>query len=458
VFRSLLALFVLAPLFLTTASVASAAPVSYQFAGTTSSTMSVNNGTSVGSVPAGTPFSGTLAFDSAQTATPVAFSGGTKATYSFSSMSLTMGSETVSWGPGKIDVYNNLTSTSNGYPLGDSLYANINGVAPSGTLMGAQFNWIFLGLVDNSGAAFSSAALPANLSLGSFNSAFIEFNYGTRGTPFGAGNTSTIQFLSSLSTSGGSSPISFSPTLPSGVVGTAYSASFSPATGGAGGFTYTASGLPAGLSLSGTTISGTPTTAGSSSVVLTAKDSAGASKSATVPLTISDPTPVACSGKDAVITSYVARNPGFIVVNGGRNVLDHLWTTNLNASNTTFLGGLQNWYQTGLIVSYKGTVSSDGCLLTSLTVAPAVTIDTSSLPNAVAGQSYSAPITVSWGVAPYKVTMAGLPSGLTFDGSKITGMTRLVGTYTVTVTAKDAAGGSATKSLSLAVVKKKEIS
>lgn len=46
------------------------------------------------------------------------------------------------------------------------------------------------------------------------------------------------------------------------------------------------------------------------------------------------------SGANAVITAYVARNPGYIVVNGGQNLLDHLWTTNLTPANTTFLGGL----------------------------------------------------------------------------------------------------------------------
>mgnify|MGYP003353738658 CR=1 FL=1 len=82
---------------------------------------------------------------------------------------------------------------------------------------------------------------------------------------------------------------------------------------------------------------------------------------------------VVCSGTNAVETAYNARNPGFIVVNGGLNLLDHLWTSNLNSSNTTFLGGLVNWYQTGLILNYTGTTDPAGCILDHLTVAPAVT-------------------------------------------------------------------------------------
>ena len=188
-----------------------------------------------------------------------------------------------------------------------------------------------------------------------------------------------------------------------------------------------------------------------STVMLTATDTAGLSVTAAVTLSITDPVPVPCSGKNAVESAYVARNPGFIVVNGGLNLLDHLWTTNLNASNTTFLGGLVNWYQTGLILDYAGTVDPNGCVLTSLTVKPAVTIETALLPDATAGLAYSAPIAVSWGVPPYAVTVSGLPAGMAFDGANVTGVPAAVGSFTVSVTAIDAVGASASKSLPLTV-------
>ena len=126
-----------------------------------------------------------------------------------------------------------------------------------------------------------------------------------------------------------------------------YTATFAAATGGTGSFTYTATGLPSGLALSGNNVRHAPVT-GNSTVALTATDSAGTSVTATVTLSLTNP--VSCSGKNAVESAYVARNPGYIVVNGGLNLLDHLWTTNLNLSNTIFLGGLVNWYQTGLIL------------------------------------------------------------------------------------------------------------
>lgn len=517
-----------------------AAQVTYQFAGATSSAMNVNNGSSAGGVPAGTSFSGMLTFDDAQTAAPAAFWGGTHSTYSFVSMSLIMGATTVTWGPGKIDVYDNVTSTGGGYPVGDSFYANVSTpVPPSGPINGAQFNWIFLGLVDPTGTVFNGSGLPANLHFASFQNPFIEFNFGTAGTPWGAGNTSTLQFLSTLSKNAASpappptitttslpngvigvpysvpvtasgpngdavtvsvsglptglsfngasivgSPsipgtasvvigatdnvtklstsatlpltindavINFAPTLANGVVNSPYSSSFAPATGGTGVFTYTAAGLPPGLGLLGNTISGTPTGVGSSTVLLTATDTAGSSITASATLTISAAVATTCSGKNAVESAYVARTPGYIVVNGGLNLLDHLWTTNLNSSNTTFLGGLTNWYQTGLILDYAGTVDPAGCILTTLTVAPAVTIDTASLPNAVAGSAYSAPITISWGVAPYNVTVAGLPSGMTYSGGSLSGAPMAAGAFSITVTAVDSLGATASKNLTLLV-------
>lgn len=339
------------------------------FTGTITSTMRVNNGTNVGSIPAGTPYSGTLTFDGAQTPTPVAYGGGTHTVYAFTNLAFTIGTSTANSGPGRIDVYDNLTSAQ-GYPNGDSLYVNFAGVAPNGLLAGAAFNWMGLALLDPAGNAITGGTIPAGLSTASFPTHFSEFNFGTLGTPWGAGNTSMIQGLTSLSTTGG---------------------------------------------------------------------------------TTNPPPAAVCSGTNAVETAYVARNPGFIVVNGGVNLLDHLWTTNLNATNTTFLGGLTNWYQTGLILSYTGTADPSGCILDHLTVAPSVTVSTTSLPAGTVGNAYQAPVQASWGVAPYTLTVSGLPAGLTFDGTNVTGTPTAAGTFTVTVAATDAVSGTASATLSLAI-------
>jgi len=524
------------------ATLTQAANVTYQFTGATQNLMTVNNGTVSGSIPVGTPFSGSFTFDNAQTGTQVAYHGGTHATYTFTNMSLTMAGSTVSLGPGTIDLFYHLTlNPAVSYPYGDSFYVNFNGatfgsggLAPSGPIGGLPFSWLGFALVDYTGTAFTSPALPANLNFSSFQSQFIEFLFQN----INVGTTSMIQNISTLANTSSAVPptitttalppgvfavpynvaisasapnsdpitlsvtglpagltfngtsivgapgavgtssvtitvtdsvtqlatsstlplvindaaISFNPTLPNGVSSAAYSASFTPATGGTGLFTYTASGLPAGLTLTGNLVSGTPAAAGVSTVTLTAKDTAGSSISVAVTLTISAPVPVPCSGSNAVESAYVPRTPGYIVVNGGLNLLDHLWTTNLNASNTTFLGGLANWFQNGLIVSWNGTVDPTGCILTNLTVAPAVTITTSTLAGGTAGVAYTAPVAVAWGVSPYTVTVSGLPAGVTYTGGNIAGTPSVIGTFAVTVTAVDGVGATATKALTLSVL------
>ena len=250
----------------------------------------------------------------------------------------------------------------------------------------------------------------------------------------------------------GAVPLVISSTLPAGTVGTIYNGALT-ATGGVPPYTWAATGIPSGLTLaSNGALSGTPDTAGNYNLMATVTDSTGATASGAVSLVINNPVPVACSGTNAVITAYVARNPGFITVNGGLNLLDHLWTTNLNPTNTTFLGGLVNWYQTGLIVDYNGVADTAGCILTNLTVRPRVTISTNALPNGTAGVAYSAPITATWGVAPYNITVSGLPAGLSFNGANITGVPSVVGAFTLTATAVDAVAVSTSKSLSLTIV------
>ena len=258
--------------------------------------------------------------------------------------------------------------------------------------------------------------------------------------------TTKLSTSSLLSLTVNDNVLGFTPVnLPDATTNSAYTAMFNVATGGYGSFTYTATGLPTGISITGNTLSGTPTAAGLYAITLSATDSVGVSTSANVTLNVIDPVaaPVACSGSNAVITAYVARNPGYITVNGGLNLLDHLWTNNLNAGNTTFNGGLVNWYSTGAIVNWTGTVDPAGCILDHLTVSPRVAISTSTLPNGVTGNAYTAPVTVAWGVAPYSTSVLGLPAGLSFDGVSVIGTPTVAGTFTVSVNTTDSLGVSA---------------
>lgn len=433
------------------AGAASAAPAQATFAGTITNRMAVNNGTNTGSIPAGTAYTGTVEYDTNASVATVAYGGGTHTVYPFTKLTFTIGTSTATTTSGRIDVFDNVL-TSTGYPTGDSVYVNFTGsVAPSGLLAGADFNWMGLAFLDPSAKAVTAAALPA-LNGAAFSTMFSEFNFGTAGTRWGAGNTSMIQSLTSANDSTvGATPLTFAPALPDGTVGAAYSSTLPAAAGGVAPISYSASNLPPGLALSGSTVSGTPTTAGAYDVTLSATDAAGTVVSAVVTVTVAPAPSVVCSGTNGVITSYVARNPGYIVVNGGNNLLDHLWTTNLNPSNTTFNGGLLNWFQTGLIVSWTGTADPAGCILDSLTVSPAVSVATASLPNGTVGSGYSAPVAAQWGVAPYSWSVAGLPAGLTFNGTSIVGTPQVAGTSSVTLTVTDAVGATSAQTLSLTV-------
>jgi len=100
------------------------------------------------------------------------------------------------------------------------------------------------------------------------------------------------------------------------------------------------------------------------------------------------------------------------------------------------------------LVPTNAAASTPGCTA----VISGVTIATSSLPNATAGLMYSTPVTITLGVAPYNVTVNGLPVGLGFDGVNVTGIPTTLGASNVTITAVDAQGISISKLLKLTVV------
>ena len=106
----------------------------------------------------------------------------------------------------------------------------------------------------------------------------------------GTGASGTASFSWTISTATTNTVTVTNPGSQTGTVGTAASLQIQ-ATDSASGqtLTYSATGLPAGLSISSTTglITGTPTTAGTSSVTVTATDTTGASGSATFSWTIS---------------------------------------------------------------------------------------------------------------------------------------------------------------------------
>jgi len=143
---------------------------------------------------------------------------------------------------------------------------------------------------------YAATSLPAGLSISS-STGLITGTPTTAGTSSvvvtvtdGTGASGTASFSWTISTATGNTVTVTNPGSQTGTVGTAESLQIH-ATDSASGqtLTYSATSLPAGLSISSTTglISGTPTTAGTSSVTVTATDTTGASGSATFSWTIS---------------------------------------------------------------------------------------------------------------------------------------------------------------------------
>ena len=425
-------------LWLAVASATYAAPTTLQFTGINNNgplafTLIPYSSNVAATIPANAPYTATVTYDDAQVVTPLAFQGGTRSTYQFTDITLTMGGSTVTLnGPGSIDIVDNNTfwSPTNTIGVGDVIAINSGAIPvpgpPVGSLYGgAYFNNIAILFIDSTGTAFSGTAMPKVINPASYaTSKALELSYassagwtistlpvltaisstattptittaslpnGVYGMPYSSTVTATAPnadattisidpatLPSGLSFNGtaitgtpstvgissvaitatdavtklsasthlpltiNDAAISFSPSISNALASSAYSATLSGATGGTGKFTYTSSGLPSGLSLSGLTISGpAPATAGAYPFTVTATDSAGTPSTANLVLNVSAAVPVACSGSNVVESAYVTHNPGFITVNGGLNLLDHLWTTNLNAQNTSFLGGVE---------------------------------------------------------------------------------------------------------------------
>jgi hypothetical protein len=163
--------------------------------------------------------------------------------------------------------------------------------------------------------------------------------------------------------------------------------------------------------------------------------------------------PAVCGATNATIT-FVNKWWLDVIIKAGDPVTHVVYTS--TPAGTTFQGVAG--FAVGELVDYVGTLDSVlMCHAISMTVKPApapITISPTTLPNAVVGVLYSASITVSGGVAPTViVSVAGLPTGLVWNGTQVTGTPTMVGTSTLSVIAKDARGVSQTSSLTLNVVK-----
>jgi prepilin-type N-terminal cleavage/methylation domain-containing protein len=230
------------------------------------------------------------------------------------------------------------------------------------------------------------------------------------------------------------------------------------ATGGVSPFTWSAVGLPDGLSMdSSGLITGTPTTVGTTTATITVLDSLGGTGTRNYTLTI-NPTPAI--NEDSIP--------------GGENTVPYSTTLTANSGTLSY-----TWAASGLPAGLSMNVAS-GVLsgtptvagsfditftvtdaagaskskILTLTLLPAPAVDANTLPNWTVNLAYpDTTLTASGGQAPYTWSATGLPTGLTIGPSTgtVSGTPTVANTYSVTVTATDSLGGTATQTYTVKI-------
>lgn len=250
-------------------------------------------------------------------------------------------------------------------------------------------------------------------------------------------------------------------TLANGVVGTAYSAMITPASGGTAPYTYAVTGgaLPSGMALgSGGQISGTTTTPGIYDFTVTARDSSSGTGPYTgtrsYRLTITDIPPVA-NPASATVTYGSGANTITLSLGGG--AATSVAVASPAAHGVALPSGTSITYQPAAgyagADSFTYTASNEAGpsapATVSITVTPPtlVVAPTGSL-SAQAGRPFAQTFTFTGGAAPYtQIAVTGLPSGLAVSGTgassvTISGTPTEVGSFQLAVSATDASTGT----------------
>jgi prepilin-type N-terminal cleavage/methylation domain-containing protein len=278
------------------------------------------------------------------------------------------------------------------------------------------------------------------------------------GTPTATGtSTATVTVVDSL---GGtdSQPYTFTinpppvineSSIPGGENAVPYSTTLT-ANSGTLQYTWAASGLPTGLSMNATSgvLSGTPTVAGSFDITFTVTDAAGASNSKILTLTLL-PTPAIDPNDLPDGTVNAAYSSTTLSSSGGQ--APYTWSaTNLppgltiGASTGTVSGTPTAANTYSVTVTVTDALGGIATQTQSVTINPAPTITTGSIPSWTVNQPYTNfTMTAAGGTPPRTWSATGLPTGLSMDAAGvISGTPTDLGSFTVTVTVTDSVGAT----------------
>jgi hypothetical protein len=316
----------------------------------------------------------------------------------------------------------------------------------------------------------SAGSLPAGLSLSTAGAlsgtptTAGTYNFTVKVTDAKSG-TATASF--SVTVGAAALPVSITTaTLPSGVVGTVYSATVAAVNGTTPySFTLTSGSLPAGLSLATSgALTGTPTTAATSTFTVTVTDAKAQTASATysvtigaatVPVSITTatlPSGVAGTAYGATIAASNGTTPYSFAVTTGSLPAGLALATSGAISGTPTTKGSSTFTVT-VTDAKSGTATANY----TLTIAPSpipVSITTATLPNGTVSSVYSAMVVAANGATPYSfaVTAGALPAGVTLaPGGGLSGTPTTAGPANFTITVTDNNGQKASASYTVTI-------
>jgi len=260
----------------------------------------------------------------------------------------------------------------------------------------------------------------------------------------------------------------------SGTVSVAYTETFTFNGGAQPWSAYQVTNLPAGVSITGTsantvTISGIPTAAGTFNLNVSGTDSSTGNGPYSVgqafTLIVAAPTLTLAPAPTTFTPTYAAPFSQTFGAAGGIGPYAYSVTgtlpTGLTLSGDTVSGTPTAPGNYVVLITATDTGSSGtgapftiGQSYTFDVAAPTIAVAPTTLPDTVAGLSYSQTLSASGGVAPYTfaVTAGGLPNGLNLTAvGALSGTSTTAGTSNFTVTATDANGQSGAQAYTVVV-------
>jgi hypothetical protein len=246
-----------------------------------------------------------------------------------------------------------------------------------------------------------------------------------------------------------------------GSVNSSYSVSLT-ATAGIAPYTWTVTSgtLPAGLGLSSAgAITGVPTTAGTSTFTVKVTDALSATATRQFTIVIAAGLTITTPATLPTATVGVPYSEMLQAIGGAAPYTWIVTTGSLPTGLALSSGGSITGLPTATVtasftVQVTDSVGVHAQEQMSLTVAPALSITTSTLPGGAVGGAYSQTLAATGGTPPYSwsIVSGALPGGLSLSKEGvISGTPSATGAFSFTIEVTDSASATATKKLSITV-------